>query len=83
MIYILGILKYLGLPALLSEEVHSLGKSIQWTWDNELNRTTNFWVLGASFNETRILSNSRIKCDEISCYEKSLSERKICKPGKL
>ena len=42
------------------------------------------WIVGASFNSTsEFESYDNFKCDEGSCYEKSISERKICKPGKL
>ena len=79
----IGILKYSGVPAILSEEADTFGKSIQWIWEKELKKPTDFWVLGAAFNDTRITPNSRIACNKIPCYEKSLKVRKICKPGMI
>ena len=43
-----------------------------------------FWILGASYVKTmQFYSKNESKCGRDSCYHKSLSEKKICKPGKL
>ena len=53
---------------------------IQW-YDLRLEEA---WVLGAnSVDIPRIHSNQRLKCDEYTCYQKSLIEGKICKQGKF
>ena len=42
------------------------------------------WILGAnSVDISRIHSNPELNCDEYTCYQKTLSEGKICKLGKF
>ena len=84
----LGYGEYLGLPAVLSEELYHLGESVV----ELIMRRENFgleyekeiWVLGASHNITNKLKPKKsIKCGEDFCYKKSLDEKKICRPGTL
>ena len=94
-----GFGEYFNVPAVLSEEVDYLGYFVEYKvsqaiWERlrVFNRdcwcgssiNEEGWILGASFNSTsEFESHDNFKCDEDSCYEKSISERKICKPGKL
>ena len=42
------------------------------------------WILGGSYDSiTNIESNTSIMCGGEPCFDKSLNERKICKPGAL
>ena len=72
------------MPAVLSEEVDNLGYKVDQLLDKYAYNLNEIWILGASFNSTsEFASHNKFKCGEDSCYEKSISERKICKPGKL
>ena len=42
-----------------------------------------FWILGKSFSQINISPKKETKCENCSCYEKSLKTNKICKPGIL
>ena len=42
-----------------------------------------FWILGKSFSQINISPKKETKCENFSCYEKSLKTNKICKPGIL
>ena len=87
--------EYFNVPAVLSEEVDYLGYFVAYKVSQSIRdypgwigsyrgRYDEGWILGASFNSTsEFESHDNFKCDEDSCYEKSISERKICKPGKL
>ena len=85
-----GFGEYFNVPAVLSEEVDYFGYYVEERVHELLYYSENgsyineIWILGASFNSTsEFESHDNFKCDEDSCYEKSISERKICKPGKL
>ena len=39
------------------------------------------WILGKSFSHINISPKNETKCENFSCYEKSLKTNKICKPG--
>ena len=78
------------MPAVLSEEVDYLGYSVEEkvydlvVYGENGKYFNEIWILGASFNSTsEFESNNKFKCGEDSCYQKSITERKICKPGKL
>ena len=75
----------MGLPAVLSEELDNLGKSVisaivDLMYEKE---ESEFWLLGASHNNSHVVSKKSIKCGNDFCYKKSLDENKICKPGTL
>ena len=40
-----------------------------------------FWILGKSYSQINITPKKEKKCENFSCYEKSLKTNKICKPG--
>ena len=76
----------MDLPAVLSEELDHLGKSVE----NSITKLfleleeKEFWLLGASYNSTsKFESEKSMKCGKDFCYRKSLDKNKICKPGKL
>ena len=80
-----GLGEYFGVPAILSD--FAVGeKSVEGLlFDNwEIMGEPEGWLLGASHNRTtRITPNQNIKCFDDSCYQKSLSKNRMCKPGML
>ena len=45
---------------------------------------SNLWILGANYNETsRIDVKDDVNCGASSCYEESVENGQICKPGRL
>ena len=50
--------------------------SMNWQLENN-----GFWILGKSFSQINISPKKETKCENFSCYEKSLKTNKICKPG--
>ena len=86
MTFILGSLgEYFGVPAILSEFAvgeKSVESIIYENW--HIMGEPEGWLLGASHNRTTsITSNQHSECFDDSCYHKSLSENKMCKPGML
>ena len=86
----LGFGEYFNVPAVLSEEVDYLGYSVEEkvydlvVYGENGKYFNEIWILGGSFNSTsEFESHDKLKCGEASCYEKSITEKKICKPGKL
>ena len=84
----LGLGEYLGLPAVLSEELDHLKipvfASLKDFYENAENWRQEIWLLGASYDTTnKFESEKSLKCGADSCYKKSLDNNKICKPGML
>lgn len=81
--------EYDGGPVLLSEqafESNQLILELLYSLVCQLRSWGNYqiWILGASFDSiTNIESNTSLMCGGESCFDKSLNERKICKPGSL
>ena len=84
-----GIGEYDGGPVLLSEQAFESNYLILdllnalvcqlRSWGNY-----EIWILGSSYDSiTNIESNTSIMCGVEPCFDKSLNERKICKPGSL
>ena len=82
----IGCGEYLGLPAVLSEELDRLGEPVEVSTKMFIDQfdEKEIWLLGASYNTTRKFeAKNTVKCSDDSCYAKSLDENKICKPGTL
>lgn len=87
----LAIGEYDGVPAVLSEQalesdklVLDVVKDLTCTSGQGSSENDQIWILGASYDSiTNIESNNAVMCGEESCFDKSLIERKICKPGPL
>ena len=84
----LGLGEYLGLPAVLSEELDLQKKAVYTSitdfYGNPENQRQEIWLLGASYDTTnKFESEKSLKCGADSCYKKSLDNNKICKPGML
>ena len=78
--------EYHGSPALLSEKISASGESVSiiYYWLKYDRKVRNFWILGANYNETsRINVRDDVNCGTISCYEKSVNNGQICKPGRF
>ena len=68
---------YHGSLAYLSERNCFYYNTIFHRYDLRLEEA---WILGAnSVDISRIHSNQRLKCEEYTCYQKSLIEGQICK----
>ena len=66
--------------------VQSTNSSVEEIWEDHLyniSENSGFWILGQSFSQINISPKNETKCENLSCYEKSLKTNKICKPGKL
>ena len=78
--------EYQDIPAILSEKFYGVegAKSVHSTYLDftTIYGITDVWLLGADYDDIlRIDAKRTIKCGEYSCYEKSLKESKIYKPG--
>ena len=65
--------------------VQSTNSSVEEIWEDHLMGLydNGFWILGKSFSQINISPKNETKCENFSCYEKSLKTNKICKPGIL
>ena len=82
----IGYGEYLGLPAVLSEELDRLGESVEVSTKMFIDQfdEKEIWLLGASYNSTtKLEKKNTVKCGDNFCYPKSLDENMICKPGTL
>ena len=84
--------KYHGSPALYSEEIFASGLSVlgiyqflkNYRLDINSSDELDFWILGDNYNDTsRIDAEDGVNCGEMSCYEKSVENGKICKSGRF
>ena len=84
--------EYHGSSALLSEKISASGQSvldnyyrlIHYSQGSNFSGDLNFWILGANYNETsRINVKDDVNCGPISCYEESVKNGQICKPGRF
>ena len=84
-----GIGEYDGGPVLLSEQAFESNYLILDLLNALVCQLRSFgnyeiWILGSSYDSiTNIESNTSIMCGGEPCFDKSLNERKICKPGSL
>ena len=62
----------------MSEVASALDQTVYSAWLG-LWWPEQFWVLGKSYEKVNIHSNDGLRCDENSCYDRCLSENKICK----
>ena len=82
--------EYHGSPAFLSEKISASSHSFlfvysqlnYWRDINNFPEEMDIWILGSSYNKPlRIDPEDNLKCGQLSCYEQSLKNGKICKSG--
>ena len=86
LIFVLAYGYYHEIPAILMDSVNSTNYSVSEIHSTQSfsNLESNgFWILGKSFSQINISPKKETKCENFSCYEKSLKTNKICKPGIL
>ena len=72
--------------ALLSKNIFDSGESLHYIYRDIHDQIEDIdvWILGANFNDTtKIDAKKSLKCGYYTCYEKSLENGKICKPGRF
>ena len=76
---------YHGVPAILMDFVQSTSSSVYEIFEDHIARleSNGYWILGESFFQINIGPKNETKCENFSCYEKSLKTNKICQPGIL
>ena len=78
--------KYSESLALLSKNIFDSGESLHYIYRDIHDQIEDIdvWILGANFNDTtKIDAKKSLKCGYYTCYEKSLENGKICKPGRF
>ena len=78
---------YHEIPAITMDYVQSMNSAVWQIFDNHIynrqSESNEFWILGKSFSQINISPKKESKCENFSCYEKSLKTKKICKQGIL